>query len=126
MNKGQGIIRRLGYALQGLEYALRTERSLRTQFCFALVAIVFLLWLRPGWVWSGMIAAAIALVLILELLNTALENLADGLHPQVAEFVRHAKDCAAGAVLVASVLSLVLFVFMVADQWQNVLFRLGL
>ncbi len=126
MNKGQGFIRRLGYAWQGIEYALRTERNLRTQFRFALGAVVCLLWLRPGWVWSGMIVGAVAFVLALELLNTALENLVDGLHPQMAKFVGNAKDCAAGAVLVASVLSLVLFFFMVADRWQNVLFRLGL
>uniref|UniRef100_UPI0011089AD7 diacylglycerol kinase n=1 Tax=Maritimibacter alexandrii TaxID=2570355 RepID=UPI0011089AD7 len=45
----------------------------------------------------------IALVWIAGILNTALETLADTLHPAQAEGIRIAKDLAAGAVLVAAI-----------------------
>jgi diacylglycerol kinase (ATP) len=59
---------------------------------------------EPGW-WAALISAA-ALVLIAELLNTALEALADHIRPEPDPLIARAKDCAAGAVLVASVAAL--------------------
>ena len=50
-----------------------------------------------------MIALSIALVLALELLNTALECVIDHLHPETAPEIKLAKDIAAGAVLLASI-----------------------
>ena len=41
-------------------------------------------------------------VIAAELFNTAIENLADHLHPEIHPSIRMVKDCAAGAVLVAS------------------------
>ena len=59
-----------------------------------------------------LVAVMIGLVLAAELLNTALERALDGLHPEWADFVRMAKDCGAGAVLVLSATSVVVFVLM--------------
>lgn len=114
--KGQGLWRRSNFALQGIRRAFSLERSFRTQSLAALFAGLACLILRPGWLWSGLIAVAIGLVLALELVNTALEHALDGLNPEYAEFIAVAKDCAAGAVLVSSILSLVLFAFMLADR----------
>lgn len=61
----------------------------------------------------ALVIVMVALVLAAELFNTALEHLLDGLHPQQAEFVRIAKDCSAGAVLLFSITSVVVFALMV-------------
>jgi len=45
-------------------------------------------------------------VVAAELMNTAIENLADLLHPEVHPALRIVKDCAAGAVLVATLAAL--------------------
>ena len=55
-----------------------------------------------------------ALVLGLELVNTALEHLADHLHPETHAEIRIAKDCAAAAVLVASAAAAVVGLLTVA------------
>jgi undecaprenol kinase len=101
--KNQSFPARLRFALAGITHALRTERSLRTQALALLAVLAAMAWLRPEPVWWALVLLASAGVLAAELLNTALEHLADRLHPEQHEQVRIAKDCAAGAVLLASV-----------------------
>jgi undecaprenol kinase len=81
---------------------VRAEASLRVQAVSLAAAVVALLLLRPAPVWWALVLLAAAVVLSAELLNTALEQLADELHPQDSPGVRRAKDCAAAAVLIAS------------------------
>jgi diacylglycerol kinase (ATP) len=71
-------------------------------------------WLHPAILWQALVVV-ISLVLAAELFNTALEQVLDGLHAEQAEFVRIAKDCAAGAVLVFGIASVIVFVLMVLD-----------
>ncbi len=106
MNKNRPFPQRLGYALAGLRAAWRHERSFRTQGRFALLALLYLLLLRPEPVWWALIGVMVALVLAAELFNTALEHLADRLHPEQHPSIGLAKDCAAGAVWVLSLAAL--------------------
>ena len=101
--KGQTFRRRLGFAMRGLALAVRRERSLRTQLLAAGTVLALLLATRPAAVWWALLLLACALVLVAELLNSALEALVDHLHPERHPAVGAAKDIAAGAVLVASV-----------------------
>jgi len=100
--KNQSFLTRLGFALRGLGSALRTEASLRVQAVALVAAFAALALLRPGPVWWALVVLASAGVLAAELLNTALEQLADLLHPQDHPRIRLLKDCAAAAVLIAS------------------------
>jgi undecaprenol kinase len=101
-NKNQPFPARLRFALHGLAWGVRTEASLRLQAAALVAAVAALLLLRPGAVWWALVLLAAALVLSAELLNTAVEQLADELHPHDSPGVRRVKDCAAAAVLVAS------------------------
>lgn len=101
-HKHQPFHARLRFALQGLAHGVRTEASLRVQAAALAAAAVALLLLRPGAVWWALVLLAAAAVLAAELLNTAIEQLADELHPHDSPGVRRVKDCAAAAVLVAS------------------------
>ena len=94
---------RLGFALAGILTVTRRERSFRTQCALGAVAVAVTAATRPGFVWSAIVALAVALVLALELLNAALEYLMDHLHPELAEEIGHAKDAAAGAVLLGAI-----------------------
>jgi diacylglycerol kinase (ATP) len=62
---------------------------------------VVLLVLRPPAVWWALVLLASAAVVAAELFNTAIEHLADLLHPQQSPAIRLVKDCAAAAVLIA-------------------------
>jgi undecaprenol kinase len=57
--------------------------------------------LRPAPLWWALTGASAAGVLACELLNSAIERLADALHPAEHEAIRAVKDCAAAAVLIA-------------------------
>jgi undecaprenol kinase len=105
--KNRPFRERLGFALAGIRTVWRREKSFRTQCVIALVAAAVTAALRPGLVWAALVALSIALVLLLELVNAALEYIIDRLHPDAHDEIMHAKDAAAGAVLLASIASLV-------------------
>jgi undecaprenol kinase len=116
--KNRSFAARLRFALAGLAHAASTERSLRTQlFAFAL-ALVALAWLRPPPLWWALVLLASGAVLAAELLNTAIEGLADLAHPQQHERVRVLKDCAAAAVLVTSLTALGVAAALACELWR--------
>lgn len=121
--KGQAFHKRLGHAWRGIVQTALDERSFRTQLAAGCVASLIVGWLSPPLIWAALVVVMVVLVLAAELLNTALERVLDGLHPSQAEFVRMAKDCAAGAVLVCSIGAVLVFVLMLVDVLnQNPLF----
>lgn len=100
------FIRRLqsfACALQGLACLLRTQPNARVHL-LATLLVCGAGWRvgldRMEWLW---IAVAITLVWSAEAFNTALEQLADVLHPERHPGIGRAKDLAASAVLVAAV-----------------------
>ncbi|RJG01462.1 diacylglycerol kinase [Noviherbaspirillum sedimenti] len=108
--KGQSFGKRLGFAINGLYLAFRRESSFRLQVFAAAGVLVVLLLTRPEIVWWVMGALAVGLVLVAELFNTALEVLADRIHPELHPEIRAVKDIAAGAVLVSSFVALLVAV----------------
>jgi undecaprenol kinase len=67
---------------------------------FALLLSVLVAF-RPEPLWWALSLLASAAVISTELVNTAIEHLADHLHPEIHPSIRIVKDCAAAAVLVA-------------------------
>lgn len=106
--KNRNFQKRLNFALQGLRVAWRSEKSLRTQVWIGSAAVLFLLILQPALFWWAIVALTIALVLAAELFNTALEHLADHLHPDEHPRIKIVKDCAAAGVLVLSLSAVVI------------------
>jgi len=103
MNKS--LVARLksfAYALQGLAFLMRTQPNARVHLLATVLvcaAGVYFRLSRAEWLW---IAVAIVLVWRAEAFNTALEQLADTLHPEQHPGIGRAKDVAAAAVLIAA------------------------
>ena len=116
MMKNRGFAERLAFAVAGLKAGWQRERSFRTHVVFAGLAAGALLVLRPAPVWWGLVAVVIALVLALELVNSAIEAIIDLLHPGQHPEIKAAKDMVAGAVLTISVAALVTSLAMVIDN----------
>ncbi len=91
------------HAIAGLQYAVRTQRTLRLHLVIAAAVGILIFWLQLPVVESAVTILAIALVIGAELLNTGTEAVVDLLvernHHTLAKM---AKDIAAGAVLVAA------------------------
>jgi diacylglycerol kinase (ATP) len=101
-DKNRRFAVRLGFAVAGLRLVFAREKSFRSQCALAILAGLVTLALQPEPLWWALLVLAVALVLALELANSALEYLLDHLHPGRAREIGAAKDAAAGAVLVAS------------------------
>jgi undecaprenol kinase len=102
ISKNQSFISRLRFACAGLAHGLRAEHSLRIQVLALGAVLVAMVAFRPEPLWWALVFLASAAVIATELLNTAIEHLADHLHPEVHPSIRIVKDCAAAAVLAAS------------------------
>jgi diacylglycerol kinase len=97
-----GLRAAFGYAFAGLGAAWRTEPNMRIHGVVALCVVVAgaVLRLRPlAW---GLLVFAIALVLVAELVNVAVESVVDLVSPEEHPLAGRAKDVAAAAVLVAA------------------------
>jgi len=90
------------YAAAGLTHLLRTQRNARIELAIGALAVALGAWLGlsgPEW---AVLSLTIALVVILEGLNTALELTVDLASPERSPIARAAKDVSAGMVLVAA------------------------
>jgi diacylglycerol kinase (ATP) len=99
--------RSFGYAFKGIAYAATTQLNFRVHLVATLLAVFLGLWLKitaDEWRW---IMLCIALVLVVELLNTAIEILTDLVSPGYNEKAGHAKDVAAGAVVLTALFALI-------------------
>ncbi len=90
------------YAWAGIAYAWRTQRNFRVEVLIGALAIALGTLFRVN---LASILVMIALVLTLEMVNTALEALVDLSSPTYHPLAKIAKDVAAGAVLMASCIS---------------------
>ena len=101
-SKNQSFIKRLSFASRGFSAALRSEHSLRFQLLALVGIIAVLVYFRPEPLWWALSALTAAGVIAAELINTAIEALADHLHPLHHPQIGFIKDCSAAAVLVCA------------------------
>ncbi len=90
------------YAWQGLKYAVQNEANVRRQLILMAIAFGTAVLLSVPINHLLVLVTISALVLVLEMINTALEQLADIVHPEYHQALKHFKDISAGAVLIAS------------------------
>ena len=101
------------YAAKGLRYAFSTQRNFRIHVGFALVAFGLGLFLGLNKSDLAIMALTATSVLVIELLNTAIESVVDlAIGKRFHPLAQIAKDCSAGAVLVASISSLLIAVLL--------------
>lgn len=105
--KGKGGLRRvwnaLGYSCAGLAAAWRHEAAFRDEVRVAAIAIpLAVFWGKTG-VDRALLVGSILLVLIVEVINSAIEAVVDKASPERSELARRAKDMASAAVLLSLV-----------------------
>lgn len=101
------------YAWAGLTYAFITQRNFRIHVFIGTLAIGLGVFLQLKPAEMAVIGLTIGLVLAMELLNTAIESVVDLTVKQAYhELAKIAKDCAAGAVLVSALVSILIAGFL--------------
>ncbi|WP_206052156.1 diacylglycerol kinase [Nonlabens xiamenensis] len=106
-----GRLKGCGYAFKGAIMLLRTEPSIQVQAILAVIMTI------AGWLfhitpieWMIQIIC-IGLIMSLEGMNTAIEAIADFIHPDFHVKIGRIKDLAAGAVFITAITSIVVGCF---------------
>lgn len=92
------------YAIDGFMHAIKTELSFRIEFIIALVAIPIII-LTPFLLWQKIVLfVTYFIIMIVELLNSSIENTVDLVTQQIHPLAKSAKDIGACAVLFSVIL----------------------
>lgn len=95
------IARALGYSVAGLRLAYRGESAFRQESWVAAVLIPLAFWIGRSWIEVVLLTGSVALVLIVELLNSAIEAAIDRVSFEWHELSKRAKDIGSAAVFLA-------------------------
>jgi diacylglycerol kinase (ATP) len=107
--KSRSFLESFNSAVEGIIYVVKTQRNMRIHFLVAVILLVGSLFLRPHLspVELMILSFTIVLVLITEMLNTAVEKTIDLMSDTYHPLARVAKDITAGTVLIVSVLAVI-------------------
>ena len=106
--KEKPLLKTLSYGFNGIFYTLRHERNMVIHFLVMILVIIAGIVFKITFVEWGICFVLFALVLSLELMNTALENVVDLVTEEKKAKAKIAKDTAAGAVLVAALFAVII------------------
>lgn len=104
----------LNYSMHGFRAAYQHEDAFRMELLAAALAIPLALWLPVGNLGKALMVSSILLVLLVELINSAIEATVDRISLEDHDLAKRAKDIGSAAVLIslinaAAVWALVLF-----------------
>ena len=103
----KGRLKGMKYSFQGGVHLLKTEASIQVQFViFILITIAGFLLKISNYEWIAQFLC-VGLVMTAEGLNTAIEGIADFIHPDYHKKIGRIKDMAAGAVGIAALISVI-------------------
>lgn len=95
------------YAYEGIKYALDTQRNMKFHFCVAFLVLLAALFIHLSKTDILFILLAVTLMIVTELINTAVEKTVDLAMPERHPLAKIAKDVAAASVLVSAVFAVV-------------------
>ena len=100
------------YAFSGISYVLKTSRNFKIQLIFAIISLIIGFLLQINLSHYMILVATIMSVLILEVLNTSIESIVDlVVKKEFRSLAKIAKDTSAGAVLLASINSVIIALY---------------
>lgn len=106
----------LRHALSGIWVAVATQTNLRIHFLVASLALALAVLYHVSVLELLVLLLTIALVMVAELVNTALEFLSDAVTLEVNESIKRAKDVGAGAVLLTAIFAVIIGMLIFAPK----------
>lgn len=107
VSKKENIFGSFGYAFQGIAKAFKSEPNFRVHLAagiLALLAAYFFKFTKTEWL---ILALTIGLVIILELINTVIENITNMVSPRYSPRAKIIKDVSAAGVLISAILAVI-------------------
>lgn len=110
------IIKAAGYSWKGIRAAWKNEAAFRQEGVAAIAAIAIACWLDVDPITRVLLIGSVILVMIVEILNSAIESVVDRIGPEFHELSGRAKDMGSAAVLFAILLALMTWGILL---WSN-------
>ncbi|KEY60024.1 diacylglycerol kinase [Serratia sp. DD3] len=111
------IIKAVGYSYKGLIAAWRNEAAFRQELVVAVVAIVLAIWLDVGAIARILLIGSLVLVVIIEIINSAIEAIVDRVGTEYHELSGRSKDMASAAVFLTILLALFVWISVLWDHF---------
>ncbi len=113
----RSFLHSLNNAVEGFIHVLRHERNMRVHFLFAFLLLLIAFFLGVSRVEWLILCLVTCLVLMAEMINTAIEEMLNLLHPKYNPTVGLVKDISAGMVLVSAMAAMILAFFIFSKYW---------
>jgi diacylglycerol kinase (ATP) len=107
-------------AMNGMVYTFRTQRHMRVHLYMVLIVVLMGVWLNIGLRELLAFLLTMSLVLVAEMFNSAIEATVDLVSPNYHPLAKFAKDIAAGAVLITTIIALVVgaLIILGESRWE--------
>jgi len=105
------------YSFAGLETAWKNELAFRGEAVVAIIMVPLGIWMGRSAVEQALLIASILLILLTELLNSALEAVVDRIGPQRHELSKRAKDMGSAAAFISMVTAALVWIIIAVDRF---------
>lgn len=111
------VFKAAGYSAKGLVAALRHEAAFRQELLLALILAPAAFWVGENTLQIIILLSTLAIVLIVELLNSAIEAVADAVTLENNELIGRAKDLGSAAVLLSLLMTAGVWIALLVNKW---------
>jgi diacylglycerol kinase (ATP) len=115
----QRIVHATGYSIAGLSAAWRNESAFRQECALAVLMLPAAWWVGRNWVETALLAGSVMAVLIVELLNSAIETAVDRVSPELHPLSKRAKDIGSAAVMLSLITCGALWCAALWQRWTS-------
>ena len=120
----RNFIASIRYSIEGFFAALKHEPSFREDLIFAVLLVPFAIILPVNAVSTALMIASLILILIVELLNSAIEWVIDYIRPEIHPLAKRIKDMASAAVFLSYINCIVIWIILLWPE-NKVWHRIG-
>jgi diacylglycerol kinase (ATP) len=113
------IVRAAGYSIAGLSAAWRHETAFRQECALAVVMLPAACWVGRNWIEVALLAGSVMCVLIVELLNSAIEAVVDRVSADLHPLSKRAKDIGSAAVMLSLISCAALWSAALWQRWVS-------
>lgn len=122
VERKKDVLKPFRVAMSGVVFTFKTQRHMRVHIYVVLVVLMLGIFVNLGLREMLVLLFTISLVIIAEMFNSAIEATVDLVQPNYHPLAKFAKDIAAGAVLITSILALVVgsLIILGDNRWEQI------
>jgi len=119
MIKVKRLVKSFVYAFRGLGKTFKEEQNLQVQTIIAIFVIILAGIFQVNIIEWSLLIIVISLVILTEIINSAVERITDVLKPRINSYVKEIKDIMAAAVMMASITATVVGIIILGPYFIN-------